>query len=46
MDKEETNSLAQANLLSGIPSLITEQNDKDPSKPIIEFDIKDTIWSL
>ena len=46
MDKEEIEPLAHVDLLSGIPSLITEQDDKDLSKPIMEFEIKAAIWSL
>ena len=46
MDKEETDPLVQTDLLFGIPSLITEKDDKDLSKPIMEFEIKDVIWSL
>ena len=46
MDKEETDPLAQAELLSRIPSLIMEQDDKDLSDPILEFEIKASIWSL
>ena len=45
-DKEETGPLSQAGLLSGIPSLITEQDDKELENPIMEFEIKATIWSL
>ena len=46
MEKDETNPLAQADLLSGIPPLISEYDNKDLSKPIIYFEIKDAIWSL
>ena len=46
MDNKETTSLAHADLLSKIPSLITKQDDKDLSKPIMEYEIKAAIWSL
>ena len=46
MDKDETDPLAQADLLSIIPSLISKQDNKDLSKPIMDFEIKDDIWSL
>ena len=45
-DRDKVDPLAQAELLSGIPSLITEQDDKDMSKPIMETEIKVAIWSL
>ena len=46
MDKDEIDPLAQVDLLSGIPSLISEHDNKDLSKSIMVFEIKDAIWSL
>ena len=46
MDKDETDPLAHADLLSRIPSLISEWDNKDLSNPIMDFKIKDAIWSL
>ena len=46
MDKDETDPITQANVLSGIPSLISEHDNMDLSKSIMEFEIKDAIWSL
>ena len=46
MDKDQTDTLAQAYLLSRIPSLISEHDNKYLSKPIMDFEIKDAIWSL
>ena len=45
-DKDEADLLAQVELLSVIPSLITEQDDKELTIPIMEVEIKATIWSL
>ena len=45
-DKDETDPIAQAELLSGIPSLITEQDNEDLSKSIMESEIKEAIWAL
>ena len=46
MEKDETNPLTRDNFLYGIPSLSLEQDNKDLSKSIMDFDIKDAIWSL
>ena len=45
-DTDEVDPLAQAKILSGIPSLITEQDDKELKIPIMEVEIKLAIWSL
>ena len=45
-DKDETDPIAQAELLFGIPSLIMEQDNKDLSKSIMEPEIKESIWEL
>ena len=45
-DKDEIDPIAQAELLFGIPSLITEQDNEDISKPIMESEIKEFVWSL
>ena len=36
----------KVDLLSGIPSLINDLENKELSKPIMEFEIKNAIWSL
>ena len=45
-DKDETDPIAQEEFFSGIPSLITEQDNEDLSKSIMESEIKEAIWEL
>ena len=45
-DKDEADLISQVELLSGIPSIITEQEDKELTLPIMEAEIKSAIWSL
>ena len=45
-DSEETEPKAQVDLLLGIPTLIEGAENRELSKPIMEFEIKNAIWSL
>ena len=45
-DKDETDPIAHEELLTEIPSLITEQDNEDLSKSIMESEIKLSIWAL
>ena len=45
-DRDETDSDAQLDLLSGIPTLVNDKENNELAKPILEFEIKNAIWSL
>ena len=45
-DIGETNPEAQANLLHGIPFLVNDIENRELAKPIMEYEIRNAIWSL
>ena len=46
IDRDETDPTSQAELLLVIPSKISEDENEELMKPILEHEISDTIWSL
>ena len=45
-NNDETDPEAQANLFSGIPSLINDIENRELEKPTTEYEIRNTFWSL
>ena len=42
----ETNPKAELDLLHGMPSIIKDEENRELAKPIMEYEIRNTIWSL
>ena len=45
-DIGETDLEAQLDLLHGIPSIIKDAENRELAKPIMGYEIRNTIWSL